>query len=444
MDVNGFVKPCPWAIGYYGHIADGFASVWNNNRVRVLRQCIAHNQLDPICAGASCPYVRSAAANQRTDRLKPYSANAYAFDGAFYLRRYKDLRQATKDGRLNSPHVHYLQYGKYEGRKARYTQYKITRKWISRFDQAYYEHLYTDVARAVANREFSCALEHFLMHGRFEQRQFRLSKHADNNCNYTRAMLDFMAGRNTTEAKPTILSIEATSTCNLACVMCPHAKQLVAEPKHQPVHTFERLLPAIGTQTRLQICGIGEPLLSPFFWRVVEFYNTPVGPHIRMNSNGTLWQEANRRRILLSNVGEVSFSLDAATAETHRKIRGSNFTLVLRNIKQLIAERNALHRATPIVYLNMTLMKENIHELGPFVALAKKLRVDRTRIWHLDNYVQHMEDWTVQRNGWTFDYAKQMLSNYPELSNRLIRQAVKKAETAGVPLQFISDRSVFF
>ena len=99
----------------------------------------------------------------------------------------------------------------------------------------------------------------------------------------------------------------------------------------------------------------------------------------------------------------------------------------------------------PLVYLNMTLMRSNIDELGEFIQLAERLGVDQVMLWHLNHWSnEYMARYVIERDGWTFNYAQEGLWNYPALSNRRIREAVELATQARIPLYLDHNKDIYF
>ena len=241
---------------------------------------------------------------------------------------------------------------------------------------------------------------------------------------------------------PRLLTIETTSICNLRCVMCGHG----AHPKDQSYQHFpESLTPRLRGVIRLashvQLHGLGEPLMNPAFWKMLDL--THENQHVQINSNGQLLDKGKVDRILTTNLSEISFSLDAATAETYRKIRDADFGRVVENLRYLIAERRRLGRTSPHVSMNMTLMRENIEETVRFVELAHELKADQVQFGHL-NRLEGGQGWRVEREGWIFDYCEQMLVNDPALSNRMIAAARDRAQELGIELYLDWAKQVFY
>jgi hypothetical protein len=78
------------------------------------------------------------------------------------------------------------------------------------------------------------------------------------------------------------------------------------------------------------------------------------------------------------------------------------------------------------------LMMENIRELPSFIALACDLKVDGADAWHLHMRSDgSLDEWRLERAGWTFVYNDQSLHNAPALSNEMVRQAQAIADQRG-------------
>jgi len=241
---------------------------------------------------------------------------------------------------------------------------------------------------------------------------------------------------------PRLLTIETTSLCNLRCVMCGHGTHPRDKSyEHFPETLIPRLSGVIRLAAHIQLHGLGEPLLNPAFWEMLAL--THENQHVQINSNGLLLDRGNVDRVLTTWLGEISFSLDAATPETYRKIRGADFGRVVENIRYLIAERRRLGRTRPHVSMNMTLMRENIEETVRFVELAHELGAEQVQFGHM-NQLEEGRDWRVERKDWVFDYREQMLVNHPELSNRMIRAARDRALELGIELFLDWAKPVFY
>ncbi len=95
--------------------------------------------------------------------------------------------------------------------------------------------------------------------------------------------------------------------------------------------------------------------------------------------------------------------------------------------------------------MNMTLMRSNIEELPDFIQLAERLGVDEIMLWHLNRWPDEaMARYVTKKDGWIFDYAQEGLWNYPALSNRCIKDAVRLAQEAQIPLYLDHNKDIYF
>ncbi|MFO1159898.1 MAG: radical SAM protein [Reyranellaceae bacterium] len=244
----------------------------------------------------------------------------------------------------------------------------------------------------------------------------------------------YREGRTTLECSPSVLTVESTSICNLRCVMCPHGIDAVQRPKHMPENVIEKLSGALAVASDVQLHGIGEPLSSPAFWSALESPALHADCNLNINTNLTLLND--RKLAVLLGVKArltINVSIDAATDGTYGRIRGAELAEVIDNVEKLIAARGESRR--PIVYINMTLMRENIEEAVPFVEMAHRLGVDGVFFYQMNHQpAERMEKYKIDRDGWHFDYTQQGLWNFKDLSNRCLNEALERGRQLGMPL----------
>jgi MoaA/NifB/PqqE/SkfB family radical SAM enzyme len=259
------------------------------------------------------------------------------------------------------------------------------------------------------------------------------------------ALEEFAAGTTNVQSTPTMLTLETTSRCNLRCVMCAHAIGEVHRPKHLDNSLVGRLQKFLERASAVQLHGIGEPTNSPAFWGLLRDLPPPEICESSVNSNLTVTDKGKIKRILDSNLKIINVSLDAGTAETYKKIRGFSFEIVTSNIEYLVQLRRERGQPYPIVLMNMTLMRSNIEEVGDFIRLAERLKVDAIQFWHLNHWADdEMARYVVERAGWTFDYAREGLWNYASLSNRCVQEAIELAKEKNILLYLDPNKDMYF
>jgi molybdenum cofactor biosynthesis enzyme MoaA len=237
-------------------------------------------------------------------------------------------------------------------------------------------------------------------------------------------------------ARPQWFMIETTSHCNLKCVMCPHGHDAMPSKSHLDTSRFSRSFDFFSVADRMQLFGTGEPLLSEAFWQILESIDPETRTEVSINSNGTLLNEERIDRLLRSPLSWISISLDAASPETYRRIRGADFDVVVSRVKDLIQARNARRSARPLrIFINMTLMRANIGEFPAFVDLAADIGADGVQVNQLLWHQEHCS-WEIQKGDWQFVYRDQLLRTSVEEVNDCIRKALERGAARHVPVSF--------
>jgi MoaA/NifB/PqqE/SkfB family radical SAM enzyme len=175
---------------------------------------------------------------------------------------------------------------------------------------------------------------------------------------------------------PTYVQLEPVGQCNLRCQMCsiqfrqdgpPYGPLAFMDFGH-----FRELVDGFNTLTVLHLQGLGEPMMHPRFFQMVDY---AVGKGIRVTTNSNLTVLNARRAALAvsSGLDTLNISIDGATAETYERIRArSHFDKVLRNIGLLREAKAAAGSATPHAQMVAVVMRHNLTELPDLVRRASE------------------------------------------------------------------------
>jgi radical SAM protein with 4Fe4S-binding SPASM domain len=126
---------------------------------------------------------------------------------------------------------------------------------------------------------------------------------------------------------------------------------------------------------QLNLTGLGEALLNPEFFQMVE-YAKQKKIYVRFFDNVTLLTEERIQQLFDSGLDEIYLSIDGATKHTYEKIRkGAKYAQVRHNIKTLTREKKKQRRSKPHIFIIMVAMKENFREVPEMVILAYQLGV---------------------------------------------------------------------
>lgn len=241
-------------------------------------------------------------------------------------------------------------------------------------------------------------------------------------------------------SSPSILEIETSTFCNInpPCVMCyPRIfdkRQFNGDIEKQ---TFEGLIPHLRGFRTISLHGVGEPLLGKKLLTILDNIDTEK-TDVQFNSNGLLLTEKLCHELIAKKLKLIDFSLDAATSETYRKIRRSDFALVTKNIQRLSEIKSEQGVNYPIIKINMTLMNENLTEAVHFIELADRLGAEIIHFGLLNPF----KDYRVDNNAFVFGYKDQMIDTNSEFFKTTIRKAKEKA--AELDIDLVLEFSVFY
>jgi len=186
---------------------------------------------------------------------------------------------------------------------------------------------------------------------------------------------------------PEELQVEVTGACNLRCRMClvRYRPPVDRVRGSMTVADFRRILDSVPTVRRVTLQGLGEPLLAPDLFPMIDEARRR-GIEVGFNTNATLLSRERCERLVDAGVGWLHVSVDGATAATFEHIRdGARFDKVRRNLATLLAVKRAKSVHEPRVQLNVVAMRRNAAELADLVRLAAELGVARCWVQNLSH-----------------------------------------------------------
>ncbi|MCA1684802.1 MAG: SPASM domain-containing protein [Planctomycetia bacterium] len=186
---------------------------------------------------------------------------------------------------------------------------------------------------------------------------------------------------------PSFLQVEPVGQCNLRCRMCPIQFREDGPPHGPPAFMdfdrYARLLDQFPGLGELQLQGLGEPMMHPRFFDMIELA-VVRGIKVSTNTNLTLLTPQRAERCVTSGLAELHASIDGATAATYERIRvRAHFDRVLKNLKGLVEARRRLGASTPHLRMVVVAMRQNLPELPDLVRLAHRESIDSVFVQHL-------------------------------------------------------------
>ena len=186
---------------------------------------------------------------------------------------------------------------------------------------------------------------------------------------------------------PSYVQLEVAGQCNLRCEMCPIQFRKDGPPHGPPAfmewETFLRVVEGFPDLKELHLQGLGEPMMHPRFFDMVEHANAK-GIRVTTNTNMTFVNAARAERCVTSGLDAIHASVDGATAATYEAIRvRASFDRVVRNIRLVAEAKRRRGAERPRLRLVMVVMRRNLHELPDLVHLAAAWSMESLFVQHL-------------------------------------------------------------
>ena len=182
---------------------------------------------------------------------------------------------------------------------------------------------------------------------------------------------------------PRSLYLETTNRCDSKCETCVRTFQTLEPPKDLTLAELTRIVDQFPVLDRVVLHGVGEPLLNRELVPMIAYLKAK-GATVLFNSDAITLTPARARELIESGLDEYRVSMDAATRETYRRIRGvDRFDRVVGNVRAMVALARELVRTRPRVSIWLTAMRANLQELPAFVRLAVDLGVPEVHVQRL-------------------------------------------------------------
>jgi MoaA/NifB/PqqE/SkfB family radical SAM enzyme len=188
---------------------------------------------------------------------------------------------------------------------------------------------------------------------------------------------------------PVCLYLEVTNRCNLLCTTCPRTYADLEPPADMDWARFRSIVDQLPNLKRAVLHGVGEPMLVKALPKMVR-HLSERNVYVLFNTNGTVLNERNGRALIEAGLDELRVSLDAATRETFKAVRGKDyFERILASVRRFRTMQEREGVTKPRVSLWLTGLKETVAELPDFVRIAadigvKEVYLQRLVFFHKD------------------------------------------------------------
>lgn len=195
-------------------------------------------------------------------------------------------------------------------------------------------------------------------------------------------------------SRPTKMRIVPTVKCNLNCEFCYQDRDDTTELPEQIDRILTDFFPVLD---ELVVIG-GEPLATRECLSIIEQMDPRLYPdlHLALITNGTTVSAEVVELLSARRMSWVLVSVDAATPETYKKVRGGKFSKVIEGVNRLNEIRHRQGASWGLL-MGFIFMRSNMHEALDFVRMAEDLRVDFTfqpvfGSWHSETYYHIPEE----------------------------------------------------
>ena len=182
---------------------------------------------------------------------------------------------------------------------------------------------------------------------------------------------------------PRSLYLETTNRCDSKCQTCIRTFQSLEPPADLTLVQVKAIAEQFPVLERVVLHGIGEPLLNREIFEIVAYLKSRAAT-VLFNSDAISLTPGRALKLIDSGLDEYRVSMDAATPETYRRIRGvDQFERVVANVGRLVELEQESGRVAPRVSLWFTASRVNLAELPAFVRLAASLGVAEVYVQRL-------------------------------------------------------------
>lgn len=214
---------------------------------------------------------------------------------------------------------------------------------------------------------------------------------------------DYVSHRTDGLPGPSVMLLETTNRCNLACPMCPrtHIKQWNRDmPDDVLWPTLDAF--AAGGGDHVLLYGLGEPLLDERLPAILERCRQ-LGLGTVLSTNGILLDQRRRRWLLDNPCDHLLIGIDGHTEAVYDRYRpGGGLDRVRAQVEALAAEKVALG-ADLVIVVQLIRLAHNQHEVDDFSRYWRSVDgVDLVRIKEEDIGIDEHRTWdaeaTTRRN----------------------------------------------
>ena len=195
----------------------------------------------------------------------------------------------------------------------------------------------------------------------------------------------YFSGQARLDAFPFEIAIGITNRCNLNCKFCPRnsSKRPIGEISSGLLNSLlDQVTPYVNV---VDLSFDGEPFLHSHWADCVEACHQR-GIRAILQTNALLLDDSTAQNILDVGVDSITFSVDAASADTYRILKpGSDYERVIGNVEHFLSLAQSRQKR-PNITIQFVRGPDNRHEVGAFLRQWKNKGADFLRIKPMLNF----------------------------------------------------------
>lgn len=181
---------------------------------------------------------------------------------------------------------------------------------------------------------------------------------------------------------PVKITIDPTNHCNLRCELCPTGTNAPGRKRcSMKFTTFKKSIDECGQYLwTINLFNWGEPFLNKEICMMIE-YARERRIDVNVSTNLNHFNDDICVGLIKSGLNTLIVSLDGASQESVDKYqKGSNFQLVIENIKKIVRMKEELNSDLPIIQWRFLVNKYNENEIERAKQLTETLKIDKLDI----------------------------------------------------------------
>jgi sulfatase maturation enzyme AslB (radical SAM superfamily) len=169
---------------------------------------------------------------------------------------------------------------------------------------------------------------------------------------------------------PEVVLIDNVSYCNLKCSMCSH-KNLKRKQGFMNINLYKKLIDEIAQkrpQSRIWVTFYGEGLIMKDLDERIKYAKDKGCKDVVLNSNGTLLNYENSKKLVLSGLDALYVGVDAFTQDIYKDLRvGGNLETTVEGVLSYKKALDEYGNGNQKLFVQFVVMDSNQQQLDEFL-----------------------------------------------------------------------------